>query len=250
MKESFCHPLKGWFLKQRDETKLLFYSIPAVVVALFVISVVTMNLLANKTIYQNEWLAIDGGILVSWLSFLCMDVITKHFGPRASFKITLFAMFVNLLCCLIFWVVSIIPTEMDFTSFNEIFGSTWFVLLDSTIAFLLSGLLNIWSNYFIGFIFKKNPDGKLAFFVRSYVSTIFGQFVDNLIFAVLTFMVFAPIYWGFEWSFVQCVSCSALGAIIELLFEVFFSPFGYWVSKRWKRNCVGQQYLDYVRGEF
>lgn len=250
MKESFCHPLKGWFLKQKEETKLLFYSIPAVVVALFVISVVTMNLLANKTIYQNEWLAIDGGILVSWLSFLCMDVITKHFGPKASFKITLFAMFVNLLCCLIFWIVSIIPTEMDFASFNEIFGSTWFVLLDSTIAFLLSGLLNIWSNYFIGFIFKKNPDGKLAFFVRSYVSTFFGQFIDNLIFATLTFMIFAPIFWGFEWKFVQCVTCSLLGAIIELLFEVFFSPFGYWVSKRWKRNCVGQQYLDYVRGEF
>ena len=59
------------------DTKLLFRSIPAAVTALFVISVVTMNILANKTIYQSEILALDGGILVSWLSFLCMDIITK-----------------------------------------------------------------------------------------------------------------------------------------------------------------------------
>lgn len=246
MKDSFCRPLKGWFLKQKTESKLLFHSIPAVVVALFVISVVTMNLLANKTIFQNSWLAIDGGILVSWLSFLCMDIITKHFGPRASFKISLFAIFVNLLCCLIFWVVSVIPTEMDFSAFNSIFGGTWFVLLDSTIAFLVSGIINIWLNHFVGFIFKKNPDGKAAFFTRAFVSTLCGQFLDNLIFATLTFMVFSPIFWGFGWSFVQCVTCSLLGAIIELLFEIFFSPFGYWVSKRWKRDNVGKDYLEYM----
>ncbi len=246
MKESFCHPLKGWFLKQKEETKLLFHSIPAVVVALFVISVVTMNLLANKTIYQNDWLAIDGGILVSWLSFLCMDIITKHFGPRASFKISLFAMGVNLLCCLIFWVVSIIPTTMDYSGFNSIFGGTWFVLLSSTVAFFFSGVANIWMNYFIGLIFKKNPNGKLAFFTRAYVSTFIGQFLDNLIFATLTFVVFAPIFWGFEWSFLQCVTCSVLGALIELLFEIIFSPFGYWVSKKWHQDNVGKDYIEYM----
>ena len=246
MKDSFCHPFRGWFLNQKRQTVLLFHSIPAIVVALFVISVVTMNLLANKTIYENEWLAIDGGILVSWLSFLCMDVITKHFGPRASFKINLFAIFVNLLCCFIFWIVSIIPTTTDFSAFNSIFGGTWFILLDSTIAFFLSGLINIWLNYFVGFIFKKNPDGKFAFFVRSYVSTFIGQFIDNFTFSLLTFMVFGPIFWGFGWNFVQCLTCSILGALIELLFEVVFSPFGYFVSKKWREQNIGKEYLEYV----
>ena len=46
-----------------------------------------MNLLANKTLVQTEWIALDGGILISWLSFMCMDIITKHFGPKASNKI-------------------------------------------------------------------------------------------------------------------------------------------------------------------
>ena len=73
------------------DTKLLFRSIPSIITALFTISVVAMNLLANKTIFQAPWLALDGGILVSWLSFLCMDIVTKAFGPKAATKLAVFA---------------------------------------------------------------------------------------------------------------------------------------------------------------
>lgn len=230
------------------DTKLLFRSIPAAVTALFVISVVTMNILANKTIYQSEILALDGGILVSWLSFLCMDIITKAFGPKAATKISVFAICVNLLVCLIFFVVSIIPTETDYTAFNEIIGGTWFILLSSTVAFLLSAIVNNFMNWGIGKLFKKNPNGKLAFVCRSYVSTFFGQFFDNLVFALLTFTVFAPIFWdGFSWTFIQCVTCSLLGASLELLMEVFFSPIGYAVIKNWEKDGVGEEYRRRVK---
>ena len=233
------------------ETVLLLRTIPSVVVALFVISVITMNLLANKTLFQTTYLAIDGGILVSWLSFLCMDIVTKHFGPKASTRLSIFAMCVNLLACLIFFIASIIPsTANDYSKFNEIFGGTWFILLSSTIAFLASAIINNITNYFIGKAFKKNPDGKLAFITRSYISTFIGQFFDNLIFAVLTFMLFAPIFWdGFHWTFIQCVTCSLLGAALELVLEIVFSPFGYWVCKNWRKNNIGEQYFAYVRGD-
>ena len=246
MKESFCHPLKGWFLKQKEETKLLFHSIPAVVVALFVIAVVAMNILANKTIYQNGIIAFDGGILVSWLSFLCMDIITKHFGPKASIKITVFAMLVNLLTCLIFWIVSIIPAGEEFAAFDQVIGGTWYILLSSTIAFLSSGILNICLNFLIGQIFKKNPDGKLAFFTRTYVSTFIGQFFDNFIFAILAFMVFFPIFLGFGWNLLECFTCSLVGACVELVCEAIFSPFGYYITKKWKQEGVGNKYIEYM----
>ena len=245
MKEkSFCHPLKGWFLKQKNETKLLFHSIPAAVVALFVLSVVAMNILANKTIYQNGWIAIDGGILVSWLSFLCMDIITKHFGPKASIKVTIFAMLVNLLTCLIFWVVSIIPAGPEFAEFDHVVGGTWYVLLSSTIAFLSSGIINIWLNYFVGLIFKKNPNGRFAFYTRTYVSTFIGQFFDNFIFAIFAFMVFFPIFQGWGWNLLECFTCSVLGAAIELVCEIVFSPFGFYVTKKWREDNVGKEYIE------
>ncbi len=236
--------------KEFQETKLLLRSIPSVVVALFVISVIAMNILANKTIINETWIAIDGGILISWLSFLAMDIVTKHFGPKAATKMSIFATMVNLLICLIFFLVSIIPTKDDYSAFNTIIGGTWFVLLSSTIAFLSSALINNFLNWSVGKIFKKNPDGRLAFMARSYISTFIGQFFDNFIFAILTFMFFAPIFWdGFSWTFLQCVTCSLTGAILELLMEVIFSPFGYRVCQKWKKEKVGAEYFNYLKKE-
>lgn len=225
----------------------LLRSIPSPVVALFVVSVITMNLLANKTIVNLPHLAIDGGILVSWLSFLSMDVVTKHFGPKAATKMSIFALLVNILTCLIFYIVSIIPTTDDYTAFNTIIGGTWFILLSSCIAFLSSAIINNFLNYSIGKIFKKNPDGKVAFVCRSYISTFVGQFCDNFIFSIITFMIFAPIFWdGFSWTLIQCFTCAILGASIELLMEIFFSPFGYMVCKKWKEDNVGETYFKFL----
>lgn len=237
--------MKEYFKSAAADTRLLFRSIPSVITALFTVSVVMMNILANKTIFQTEWIAIDGGILVSWLSFLCMDVVTKAFGPKASTKLSVFALLVNLFVCLLFYIVSAIPTEEDFSAFNSVIGGTWFILLSSAVAFISSAVINNFLNWGIGRAFHKNPDGKLAYMARSYVSTFIAQFCDNLIFALLTFTVFAPIYWdGFHWTFVQCVTCSLLGAVLELLMEVIFSPIGYKVLKIWKRDGVGAGYAE------
>ena len=99
--------------QEKEETKILLHCIPATVVSLFVVSVICMNLLANKTLYQNSWIALDGGILISWLSFMCMDIITKYFGPKASNKIAILASGINLLTCLIFYIASIIPSNAN-----------------------------------------------------------------------------------------------------------------------------------------
>ena len=239
-----CHKKAKQVFK---ESVLLLRSIPSPVVALFVTSVITMNILANKTLVQNDIIAIDGGILVSWLSFLCMDIVTKHFGPRASTRMSIFAMCVNLLACLIFFIVSIIPTSTDYSAFNTIIGGTWFILLSSTIAFLCSAIINNVLNFSVGKMFKRNPDGKLAYISRSYISTFIAQFADNLIFSILTFMVFAPIFWdGFHWTFIQCTMCALLGATLELLFEVVFSPIGYVICKNWKKNDIGKSYFEYM----
>ena len=131
-----------------------------------------MNLLANKTLLKLEWIAIDGGVLVSWLSFMYMDIITKHFGVKASNRISILAAGINLLTCLIFFIASIIPSNAgDYSVFDEIFGGTWFILLGSTIAFLTSAIINNMLNFLIGRLFVKNPDGKLAYAMRSYIST-------------------------------------------------------------------------------
>lgn len=242
--------LVNWLKKEKTETELLLRCIPATTVTLFVVSVICMNLLANKTLIQLDWIALDGGILISWLSFMCMDVITKHFGPRASNRISLLAAGINLLTCLIFFVSSIIPSNAgDYSGFDGIFGGTWFILLGSTIAFLSSAVLNNRLNYLIGSLFKKNPDGRLAFITRTYVSTFIGQFFDNFIFSVIVFAFFAPIFWdGFHWSVLQCLTCALTGAAAELVMEIVFSPIGYRIVNKWKKQSVGKEYLEMMEG--
>lgn len=237
-----------WIKKEFRETTILLRSIPAVVVTLFVVSVISMNLLANKTLLQLDWIALDGGILISWLSFMCMDIITKHFGPKASNRISLLAVMINLLTCLIFFVASAIPsTASDYKAFDTIFGGTWFILLGSTIAFLSSAIINNSLNFIIGKAFHKNPNGKLAFAMRSYISTFIGQFLDNFIFSILVFTVFAPIFWdGFSWTVLQCTTCALTGAVAELILEILFSPIGYRITKKWRSEQIGKAYFDYL----
>ena len=227
-----------------SDTLLLLRSIPSPVITCLVLSVVLMNLLANKTIYQRGFFAVDGGIVVSWACFLCMDIITKHFGAKAATQASIFALAVNLFCVGIFAVVSLIPTETDYSAFNGIFGGSWFIVLSSSLAFIASAVANNALNAAIGGLFRANPDGRAAYYTRSYVSTFIGQFVDNMVFASLVFMLFAPIYWGgFSWTLPQCVTCSLIGAFLELFMEVVFSPIGYGVTRRWRKLDVGSAYL-------
>lgn len=240
--------IKKWMIEEKEKTAILLRCIPATVVTLFVVSVICMNLLANKTLFQNDIIALDGGILISWLSFMCMDIITKHFGPEASNRISILATGINLLTCLIFFVASVIPSNAnDYSAFDEIFGGTWFILLGSTVAFLSSAVINNRLNWMIGRAFKKSPDGKLAYAMRTYVSTFIGQFLDNFIFSVIVFVGFAPVFWdGFHWTVLQCAMCALTGAVAELMMEIVFSPIGYRIATRWKQNHVGKEYLDYI----
>lgn len=240
--------LKKNISREIYEYKLLLRSIPATVVTLFVVSVICMNLLANKTLVKTGIFALDGGILISWLSFMCMDIITKHFGPKASNRVSVLASVINLLTCLIFFVASAIPSNADdYSAFDGIFGTTWFILLGSTVAFLASAFINNALNWSIGKCFRKNPDGKMAYATRTYISTFIGQFFDNFIFSVIVFVFFAPVFWdGFHWTVIQCAMCALTGAVAELLMEIAFSPIGYRITKRWQKDNVGAEYIEFM----
>lgn len=229
--------------------KYVLRMIPGSVVALFVVSVVLMNLLANKEIQTGlPWMALDCGILVSWMSFLSMDIITKRFGAKASIKVSAFALGVNLLVCIIMYGASMVPgnwgefynsnSDQVNLSLNATIGGTWYVLLGSTISMFVASVVNSTLNVAVGALFKNK--GRVEFFTRSYVSTLVGQITDNLLFALIVSHVF------FGWTLTQCFTCAIVGAIVELLCEVIFSPIGYRVCRRWERDKVGQEYIDYL----
>lgn len=223
--------------KAFSEFRVLLRTAPPVLVTLMVLSVVGMNLLANKSIETGlPWLALDCGILFSWLIFLTMDILTHCYGPHASTLLSFTALGFNLFMALVFFIASRIPgvwgksfvegsESVINAALDGTFGGTWYVILGSSVAFAVSAVINNFLNYGIGKLLKKEG-GFGRFALRSYVSTFAAQFADNITFALIVSKLF------FGWSLLQCVTCALTGAVLELLFEVFFSPIGYRISKR------------------
>lgn len=240
------------------EIKVLFRNIPSVLLAFTAIAIVGMNILANKSLDLGEkagqWLALDAGVVFSWLIFLTMDIITRRFGVKAANIVSVFTLFANLVFAVVLIIASYIPGfwglsfledgSIDFVVNNALdltFRGEWFVLLGSSVAFIVSAILN---NFLHAGFEKLLKDKKraLAFTVSSYVSTFIAQFVDNLLFALIVSINF------FGWTFVQCITCAVTGALIELAFEIVFSPIGYRIVKRLEDENVGKEYLDLING--
>ena len=238
------------FLK---EYTFLFRQMHPLAMVMLFISVIGMNLLANKSIATGlDWLALDCGFILSWLCFLAMDIITKRYGLKAANMMAIAALLANLALALIFFLASIIPGEWSQSyvegsesvinnALNETFKGTWYIILGSSIAFIVSAIVNNVLNWSIGKMFRRNPNGFLAFATRTYVSTAIGQFVDNLLFAFIVSKIF------FGWSVTQCITCAATGAIAELLFEVVFSPLGYRYCLYLEKYHVGEEWIEYQR---
>lgn len=224
------------------EFRTLLSSAPPLLVSLLMLSVVGMNLLANKSINTGVgWLALDCGILFSWLIFMVMDILTHCFGPRAATLLSVAALVLNLVIALIFFIASRIPgvwgesfvegsEGVINSALDNTFGGTWYIILGSSVAFISSAVINNFLNHGIGKALK-NKSGFGVFALRSYVSTFIGQFADNLIFALIVSRVF------FGWTLLQCVTCAVTGAVAELVFEVVFSPIGYRISRNIMRNA-------------
>lgn len=229
--------------------KVLLKSASTTVVMTFVLSVVLMNLLANKEIATGiSWLALDCGMLVSWLSFFSMDMIAKRFGARASVLISMVATAINLAVCLVLFVAASVPGNWGaYYSYadpnaneilNSTIGGTWYVLLGSSVAFMVSSVVNALVNVAIGKLFKC--DSLAEYVARSWGSTILAQFVDNMVFALMVSHVF------FGWSLLQCITCSLTGCLVELICQAVFTPAGYRITQEWVREEVGKDYIEYL----
>ncbi|MCL4100652.1 hypothetical protein SAMN05720766_101120 [Fibrobacter sp. UWH9] len=247
--------MRTLFEKIKYEVKdlvVLLRNIPSLAVTFFVLSVVCMNLLANKELFSTEYLALDCGFTLSWFSFLCMDMICKRFGPKAAMKVSMVALFINLVTCALFSLLSRTPGMWgEFYSYvdsnpemanvanaalNATFGGSWYVVLGSALAMFTSSGVNSIVNYLIAKSTKTT--GFKNFALRSYISTMVAQFVDNFIFAMVVSHVF------FGWTMTQVIVCSITGSVMELLCEILISPIGYKMVCSWEKHDVGREYLN------
>lgn len=242
--------MKRFFRLLKEEytdCKILLRTVPSLTVSIFILSVVCANLMANKELVHFKYIALDCGFVFSWIMFLCMDVICKRWGARASVKISVIALAVNLAVCAVFAALSFAPgkwgafyesgSKAANDALNATFGGTWYVVFGSALAFLISSVINAALNAAVGA--HLHQKGFLPFAVRSYISTAVAQLADNLIFATVVSKLF------FGWTWTQVFACSATGALFELLCEALFSGLGYKIVCGWEKENVGKEYFAY-----
>lgn len=253
--------VKTLIKKEINETKLLFKGLPAIPFALVCLSFIVMNLLATVPLFQTKWIAGDVGIIVSWLSFMVGDMFVKRYGAKGSIKINLTALLVALLTMSLLAAGSAIEIAkfgenyclglFNWTFDLEHGAVTLWTLGSSAAAFIIATLFNSFVSKYILTKFKEKTSFK-AYAAAAYGSTFVGQFVDNIVFALsFTFIASRIPEMQTAWSLepltvLAAIVCALTGAVLELIFEVVFSPVGYKIAERWRRDGVGAEYVAQV----
>lgn len=220
-----------------------FKKVPSVLVALSLATTIIMNLLANKTLFSDsELFSVDCGIMVSWVMFLVMDIVTQRYGGKASFSVTIFDVVISLGMSFLMCGVALIPESQvsgwfqgeSSIALNNLIGNNYLVIITSLFAFLCATIVDIVSNLtlgkwlnntkvFKGETNKRTSKGFFIYIIRSYGSTFLSQFVDNLVFMLISY----PLLFNMSCSFFSILFGAFLVSIAELLVEFIFAPIGY-----------------------
>lgn len=228
-----------------EDYKILLRNVPALTTVIFILTTILMNLAAAKIIVEFGEFSVTGGFILSAIPFLCMDIIVQRFNARAAILLNILSAVFNVLTVLFLALVAALPGNgNDYTAFNSVYSSVWFIVFGSTVAFVVSGVINSLLNAAIGKLFKKNPNSAIAYFLRSWVSTFIGQFIDNFLFLFIVYGIFAPIYWGMSLPVTTCIVTGVIGGLFELGYQAVLSPLGLWIVRRWEKEKIGQEYID------
>ena len=198
-----------------------------VFMAVYSVFVVVQNLFEMKTLGTPAFAFAGGGIILSWATFMITDITTELFGKKDTIKLYTIAGILNLFIVVVAQIVIAIPGvyEEQNIAFAQIFSNGIRTALASFTAFWFGNYINVYimdklRNMAVA---KNKGNAKGLLFFRAVLSTIFGQFVDNMLFATLAF---APIGLSlFETSWTTILTTSLFGTCMESIIESVFVPF-------------------------
>lgn len=173
---------------------------------------IIQNILAVKSIDISVF-TVTTGILISPLLFIIQDISSEIFGYKQTRNMILLSFMMNFIGIILFQLAIMIPASRVWENqqaFETVLGTTVRITAASFIAYVSGSLLNTK----IMMELKKRSERTL--FVRAITSTLFGQFVDNAIFAFGAFLFVMPVP--------ALISMVAGGTLFEVGYEIIFYP--------------------------
>ncbi|EKB55243.1 queuosine precursor transporter [Facklamia hominis] len=180
--------------------------------AAYASSLLAMNLLATKQ-FDLWQFTVTTGILVSPIAFIIQDLATEVFGFRIAKRMILTGFVILIVASLVYQLAILIPPSNFWSNqaaFASILSTTLRISLASLTAYLVGSLVNA---KIMDQLKRGYPD---SLFFRAITSTIFGQLLDNLLFAFLAFWGVLPLS--------ALISMVIGGTLFETIYEIVLYP--------------------------
>lgn len=174
--------------------------------------IIIQNILATKNIDITIF-TVTTGILVSPLVFIIQDIQTEIFGYKKAKKMIILGYLMNFIAIMLYTFSISIPSSSTYINqeaFTTILGTTPRIAIASFIAYMIGALINSKVMEKL-----KNKHEKNLFF-RAISSTVVGQFIDNMLFAVIAFIGILPTQ--------AIISMIVGGTLFEIIYEIIFYP--------------------------
>jgi queuosine precursor transporter len=195
-----------------------------VVVAVFVTSLITANIISVK-LAEVAGIVFPVGVVIFPLSYIFGDVLTEVYGYRRARLVIWLGFLCNLLVVVAIVIAQLLPPASFWQgqeAFAEILGYSPRLLLASFLAYLVGEF----ANSFVLAKMKIATNGKMLW-TRTIGSTLVGQALDSIVFISVAF-------WG-TIPTVAMTSAITTQWLMKSIYEVIATPLTYLVVNKLKK---------------
>ena len=196
-----------------------------IVVAVFITSLLTANIIAVKLV-SVFGLVMPAGVIVFPLSYIFGDVLTEVYGYAQARRVIWLGFFCNLVLVVAVWIGQVLPAASFWdgqAAYERILGYTPRLLAASFLAYLVGEF----ANSFVLARLKVATEGRWLW-MRTIGSTLVGQGLDSLVFIFAAFWGVIPV--------AGMVSAVVTQWVVKSAYEALATPVTYWVVGTLKRK--------------
>lgn len=153
-------------------------------VALYLGAIVSANAVAGK-LFEVAGVTVTAGAIAIPIVFIATDLINELYGLRAARHVVWMGFLANGVLVAIVAITTALPSSplgVSQSSFAAVFDLTWRVVVGSSIAYLISSLVDVRLFHLI-----KLWTGGRWFWLRKNGSTVVSQAIDTAIFVTIAF---------------------------------------------------------------
>ena len=189
--------------------------------AIFIASLVTCNLIANKFVTLDlgfKVFVVSAGILPYPLTFLVTDLISELYGQRKANLVVFSGFIASMFVLLFLWLgaqFNAIPSSIVGDEiYNAVFQNAWRIIAASMVAYLFAQFIDVRIFHF----WKRLTNGK-HLWLRNNGSTIASQLVDTTLVVCILFIG--------VWESDQIISAVIDGWLFKMLMAFIDTPIIY-----------------------